>query len=109
MQTDTLLDRWDIRHAAAVDWMPWGEGGKTRAKMLGEADGLNLTLVEAGAGYRGSAHEHAYAELLYLVAGRIRNQGQVMAAGDGYAAAAGSTHSDFEVLEAATYVLVWRI
>jgi len=109
MQTDQLLDRWDIRHAADVEWLPWGEGGKARAKILGEADGYTVTLIEAQAGYVGTAHEHTNAEFFFLVDGEIRNQGQTMHGGDGYAAAAGSVHSDFEALTAATYVVIFKI
>ena len=109
MPTEQLLDRWDIRHAADADWIPWGEGGKARAKILGEADGYTVTLIEAEPGYIGSAHEHTHAEFFYLVDGEIRNQGQTMRSGDGYAAAAGSVHSDFEVLAAAKYVVIFRL
>jgi uncharacterized protein len=109
METDQLLDRWDIRHGADSQWMPWGEGGKARAKILGEADGYMVTLVEAEAGYVGSAHEHTYAEFFYLVEGEIRNQGQTMRGGDGYAAAAGSVHTDFEALAASKYVVIFRL
>lgn len=109
MQTDQLLDRWDIRHAADVDWIPWGEGGKARAKILGEADGYTVTCIEAEAGYVGSTHEHTHAEFFFLVDGRIRNQGRTMESGDGYAAAAGSVHADFEVLAPSTYVVIFRL
>jgi quercetin dioxygenase-like cupin family protein len=103
------LDKWDIRRAAEIDWAPWGDRGNARAKVLGEADGYLVTLVEAEAGYQGSPHEHAHAEFFYLVSGAIRNQGRTMNAGDGYAAATGSTHTDFEVVASATYLLVFRL
>lgn len=109
MQTDQLLDRWDIRHAADTEWIPWGEGGKARAKILGEADGYTVTFIEAEAGYVGSPHEHTHAEFFFLVDGEIRNQGRTMKTGDGYAAAAGSVHSDFEVLAPSTYVVIFRL
>ena len=32
-----------------------------------------------------------------------------MSAGDGYVAAAGSTHSDFEALSPSTYLIIWRL
>jgi quercetin dioxygenase-like cupin family protein len=108
MQTNDLLARWDIRRGTDTEWMPWGEGGRARAKVLGEADGYTVTLIEAEAGYTGSAHEHTHAEFFYLVDGQIRNQGQVLGTGDGYAAAAGSVHSDFEVLAPSKYVIIWR-
>lgn len=107
--TEHLLHLWDIRHAAETEWTSWGEGDKARAKVLGEADGYMVTLVEADAGYVGSAHEHTSAEFFYLVDGEIRNQGQTMKTGDGYAAAAGSVHSDFEALAPSRYVVIFRV
>lgn len=109
MQTEQQLDRWDIRRAAEAEWMPWGEGGKARGKILGEADGYMVTLIEAEAGYVGSPHEHTNAEFFFLAEGEIRNQGQTMRADDGYAAAAGSVHSDFEALTASRYVVIFKL
>jgi quercetin dioxygenase-like cupin family protein len=103
------LEKWDIRHAAESEWIPWGNQGDARAKILGEADGYTVVLVEANAGYQSSPHEHAHAEFFYLVAGVIRNQGRTMRAGDGYAAATGSVHTDFEVEEPATYLTIFRL
>jgi quercetin dioxygenase-like cupin family protein len=107
--TDTTLDRWDIRHADDAPWLPWGAGETAKAKVLGEADGYTVTLIEAEAGYSGSPHEHTHAEFFYLLEGEIRNQGQTMKAGDGYAAGAGSIHSDFEVVAPSRYLIVWRL
>jgi quercetin dioxygenase-like cupin family protein len=103
------LDKWDIRHAAEVDWIPWGGQAKARAKILGEADGYMVALVEAEAGYQSSPHEHAHTEFFYLVEGVIRNQGRTMNVGDGYAAAMGSVHTDFVVEAAATYLSIFRL
>ena len=103
------LDRWDIRHAEDVEWIPWGDKGNARAKILAEADGYMVVLVEAEAGYTGNAHDHAHAEFLYLLAGSIRNQGQLMHTGDAYAAASGSTHTDFEAQAPSTYLLIFRL
>lgn len=102
-------DGWDINHAPDAQWMPWGSTGDARAKILGSADGYHVVLVEADAGYRGTPHTHEHAEFFYLVDGRIRNQGEELDAGDGYAAAAGSTHEDFEALAPSTYVSIFRI
>jgi anti-sigma factor ChrR (cupin superfamily) len=104
---DQLAGR-SIAHNAETDWVPWGEGG-ARAKVLGSADGYVVALVQAVEGYRGTPHQHAYAEFLYVVNGRLQNQGQELISGDGYAAAAGSTHDDFEALEASTYLSIFRI
>ena len=103
------LDKWDMRHTAAIDWIPWGHQGNARAKILGEADGYTVALIEAEAGYRSSPHEHAHAEFFYLVDGVIRNQGRTMNTGDGYAAATGSVHTDFEVEAPATYLSIFRL
>jgi quercetin dioxygenase-like cupin family protein len=90
--------------------MPWtGSAGEARAKILGRADGYTVVLVEAKPGYRGSEHEHANTEFNYVVDGTLRNQGQEMKAGDGYAAAAGSTHVDFETDTGATYIVIFKI
>ena len=103
------LAGWNIVRAADVEWAPWGGTGNARAKVLGTADGYYVTLVEAEAGYRGDPHEHTNAEFFYLLDGTIRNQGQVITAGDGYAAATGSTHTDFVVESAARYLIVFRL
>jgi quercetin dioxygenase-like cupin family protein len=100
---------WDITRRDDVEWVPWGQDDKARAKTLGSADGYVVVLVEAQTGYRGTPHRHAHAEFFYLIEGRLRNQGQELTAGDGYAAAAGSTHDDFEALTPSTYVSVFRV
>jgi quercetin dioxygenase-like cupin family protein len=107
---DISLDGWDIVSADEADWMPWtGSAGEARAKVLGTADGYTSVLVEAKPGYRGSEHEHAFTEFNYVVDGTLRNQGREMKAGDGYAAAAGSTHADFETDTGAKYIVIFRI
>jgi len=58
--------------ADEVDWVPWGSGGNARAKVLGAADGFNVALVEADAGYAGDPHVHTYPEFLYVVDGTGR-------------------------------------
>lgn len=103
------LAGWNTGRAKEIEWSPWGQDGNARAKVVGSADGYFLTLVEADAGYRGTAHEHRYAEFFYLLDGKIRNQGQVLTAGDGYAAAAGSTHDDFEALTSTRYLTIFKI
>jgi len=107
---DISLDGWNIVSADEAEWMPWaGSAGEARAKMLGAADGYTVVLVEAKPDYRGSEHEHAYAEFNYVIDGTVRNQGQEMKAGDGYAAAAGSTHADFATDSGATYLVIFKI
>jgi quercetin dioxygenase-like cupin family protein len=107
---DVSLEGWNIVGADEAEWVPWtGSAGEARAKILGTADGYMVTLVEAQPGYAGSPHEHANAEFNYVVRGTLRNQGQQMSAGDGYAAAAGSTHTDFETETGATYIVIFKI
>jgi hypothetical protein len=103
------LEGWAIGHDADTEWAPWGQDGNARAKVLGTADGYLVAVVEAETGYKGTPHEHAHAEFSYVVSGQIRNQGEVLSAGDGYAAAAGSTHTDFEVLEPSRYLSIFRL
>jgi quercetin dioxygenase-like cupin family protein len=103
------LEGWSITHGADADWTPWGEDGRARAKLLGTADGYVVALVEADAGYRGTPHEHAHAEFSFVVNGTIRSQGNILTTGDGYAAAAGSTHDDFETPLPSTYLTIFRL
>jgi quercetin dioxygenase-like cupin family protein len=104
------LEGWNIVPADSTEWVPWtGTAGEARAKVLGTADGYFVTLVEAQPGYVGAPHEHAYAEFNYVIAGAVRNQGQHMKAGDGYAAAAGSTHTGFSTDTGATYLVIFKI
>jgi len=104
------LDGWDIVHAAEAEWVPWGgAAGEARAKVLGSADGYMVMLVEAQPGYVGNAHEHGFAEFNYVIDGSLRNQGVEMSAGDGYAAAKGSSHTDFETDTGATYLVIFKL
>jgi quercetin dioxygenase-like cupin family protein len=107
--TEPSLEGWDIGRADQLDWIPWGSRGDARAKILGSADGYVVALVEAQPGYRGDPHVHGHAEFNYVVEGRVRNQGQEMQAGDGYAAAAGSSHTDFETESGATYISIFKL
>ena len=110
MADEISLEGWDIKQAGDEEWMPWsGSAGDARAKILGVADGYYVTLVEAQPGYAGSPHVHEHAEFNYVIDGSVRNQGQVMVQGDGYAAAAGSTHTDFATETGATYLVIFKI
>ena len=103
------LDGWDINKADELEWVPWGSTGDARAKVLGSADGYFVVMVEAEPGYRGDPHEHANAEFFYLIDGTVENQGQAMKPGDGYAAAAGSTHAEFSTTSGATYIIIFKL
>jgi uncharacterized protein len=103
------LAGWAIAHTADVDWSPWGARGDARAKVLAVADGYHVALVEADAGYRGDEHEHAFAEFLYVIEGELHTQGVTMSAGDAYAAAAGSRHTDFGTDSGATYLSIFKL
>jgi quercetin dioxygenase-like cupin family protein len=104
------LDGWSIGRNDTSDWAPWGgTTGNARAKVLAVADGYYVTVVEAEAGYRGDAHEHAHPEFLYVIDGQLRTQGVELDTGDGYAAATGSVHTDFASDTGATYLLVFTL
>ena len=107
---DLTLEGWDIKKFDDVEWAPWGSKGGARAKVLGSGDGYFLSLVEAEEGYRGDPHVHSSTEFLFVVDGTLRNQGQVMTRHDGYVAASGSRHDDFEVGPGgATYLSIFKI
>jgi quercetin dioxygenase-like cupin family protein len=103
------LEGWDIHHAADTDWIPWGDTGNARAKILGSGDGYIVALVEAEAGYTGTPHEHTHTEFLYVVDGQLRNQGQTMVTGDAYVAAIGSKHTDFQAEHPSTYLIIFKL
>ncbi|MET0641035.1 MAG: cupin domain-containing protein [Jiangellaceae bacterium] len=106
----TSLEGWDIKSFDDTDWVQWGgSSGDARAKVLGVAEGFYLALVEAQPGYRGDPHVHEYPEFLSVIDGKVQNQGQTMKRGDGYAAAPGSSHTDFGTETGATYLLVFKI
>lgn len=92
-----------------IEWQPWGSGDGARAKVLGDADGYFVCLIEMEAGYTGDAHTHDHAEFSYVIKGTVRNQGVTMEAGRGYAAAAGSEHTDFESLTEATCLTIFKL
>ena len=109
MEHEHSLEGWDIGRFDAAGWVPWGSTGDARAKVLGVADGFHVALVEAQAGYAGEPHVHEHPEFLYVVDGKLRNQGQEMATGDGYAAEQGSSHTDFAAVTDATYLSIFRL
>lgn len=103
------LDGWDLGRTATLDWTPWGSGGDARAKVLACGDGYHLALVEAQPGYTGDPHEHQHTEMLYVLDGTVRTQGQVLEPGDAYVAAAGSAHTDFATPTGATYLSIFKL
>ena len=103
------LDGWDIARLDEIDWMPWGSSGNARAKVLAAADGFHLAVVEADPGYAGEPHEHLHPEFLYVLDGAVRTQGQVLEKGEGYAAAPGSSHTDFATETGATYLSIFKL
>ena len=48
-------------------------------------------------------------QFFHLLEGTLRNQGIELSAGGGYAAAAGSTHTDFEALTPAQFLSIFKI
>jgi quercetin dioxygenase-like cupin family protein len=103
------LDGWDIGQFDEIDWVPWGEGDKARAKVLATGDGYFLALVEADPGYAGTEHEHTHTEFSYVIEGEVSNQGRTMKAGDGYVAAVGSRHTDFTTATGARYLSIFKL
>jgi quercetin dioxygenase-like cupin family protein len=104
------LTGWDIGRFDDIEWSPWGGArGEARAKSLAVADGFSLMLVEAQAGYAGNPHEHAFAEFLYVLDGKLRTQGVDLERGDAYGASPGSVHTDFETETGATYLVLFKI
>jgi quercetin dioxygenase-like cupin family protein len=100
---------WDINGTGAAEWVPWGEGGRARTRMLASGDDYLGVLIEAEAGYVGTPHEHPCTEFGIVLEGEVRNQGRVMHAGGAYVARAGSQHTDFEVLTASRYLSIFKI
>lgn len=110
MDTTISLTGWDIHRFDDTEWGPWsGAAGEAKAKVLGSGDGYSVALVEAEPGYRGNPHVHEHAEFFTLLDGSVRNQGTEMTKGDGYVAAAGSSHTDFETTTGARYVVIFKI
>ena len=106
--TSPSLAGWSIADHTTKAWVPWGEKG-ARARVLADADGYLVAVVEAEAGYQGTPHEHANAEFLYVIDGELRTQGKTLRTGDAYAAAAGSVHSDFSTGSGATYLSIFKL
>ena len=63
----------------------------------------------SGSGFSLQFSRDAEQSLLYLIDGTLRNQGTDMERGDGYAAAPGSSHADFETTTGATYLSIFKI
>ena len=103
------LEGWGIGAAAEAEWVPWGSSGDARAKVVAQADGYVVAIVEAEAGYSGDPHVHAHAEFLHVLSGTLHTQGRTMVEGDSYVAAPGSTHDDFGTDDGATYVSIFKL
>ena len=110
MDTTISLDGWDIHRFDDTDWGPWsGTAGEAKAKIMGVGDGYYVALVDAAPGYRGAPHVHEYAEFFSLIDGTVQNQGEVMTKGDGYVAAAGSSHTDFATETGPRYIVIFKL
>jgi quercetin dioxygenase-like cupin family protein len=103
------MDGWSIGRFDEVEWSQWGSGGNARAKLLANGDGYFAALVEAEPGYVGDAHEHAATEFLYVVEGSLLTQGETLTKGDGYVAAVGSQHEQFESPDGASYLSIFKL
>lgn len=82
--------------------------GGCRVTVLGAADGLQIALVDAGPGYVWDPHVHGFPEFLFVLHGTVRTQGRALGPGDGYTAATGSSHPEFETPTGARYLLISR-
>ena len=100
---------WDFGLAAEAEWMPWGEGDNAIGRIVAVGDGYHQVLIKAQAGYAGAPHEHEHAEFSYILEGVVKHNGATLSVGDGYAAAAGSTHESFEVITDATYLTIFKL
>ena len=100
---------WDFGLASEAEWMPWGEGNNATARVVAAADGYHQVLVKAQAGYTGTPHEHEHAEFFYILEGVVKHNGTRLNVGDGYGAAAGSTHDSFEAITDATYLTIFKL
>lgn len=89
--------------------MPWGTDGDAVAQVIATADGYHLMLVRADAGYRGTPHDHAHAELTYVLEGTVVTNGHELHAGEGAAAPAGSHHESFRAVTDAVYLSVFKL
>ena len=105
--TDHTFRGWDFWRA--------GEGGGAgpppggcRRTVLGSADAFAVVLVEAAPGYVWEPHVHGFPEFVYVLEGTVRTQGRALGPGDGYAAATGSSHTEFVTETGATFVLITR-
>lgn len=84
------LDGWEVRRPAELEWLGSGDHGDAGAKKIAIGDGIVIALVEAQAGYVGSAHAHANTECLYV-------------------AAAGSQHTDTEAETPSTNLIIFKL
>jgi anti-sigma factor ChrR (cupin superfamily) len=99
----------DFGLATEAEWMPWGDGDKATARTVAFGDGYHQLLIKAQAGHTGTPHEHEHAEFSYILEGIVRHNGTTLSVGDGYGAAAGTTHDSFEALTDATYLTIFRL
>lgn len=103
------LTGWDMNESGDADWVDWGADGLARAKVLASGDGYMVVLVEADAGYTGTPHEHTHTEFSYVLDGQVRNQGRILQTGGAYVAETGSEHTDFEALNPASYLIIFKL
>jgi len=103
---DHDLTGWYIKDVTGGEWMSAPDGAPF--KLIGVADGLAFVLSKVDAGSRGARHVHKGPEFLYLLEGDLTVNGVEMKKGHGYAAATGSTHSEFSSQQGATFVVVLK-
>lgn len=97
---------WAIANSNEEPWQTIGNG--IAMKMLGMANGRMLALFKFEAGYEGGSHHHEDAEFSYVLEGSIVSNGVVMEAGCGYAASAGTDHTEFRSETGGVVVSVFK-
>ena len=90
------LDGWDIGRFDDIRVGPWGSGGNARAKVLANGDGYFVAYVEAEPGYAATRTSTPTPSSRSSSTARCATRAGRCARGDGYVAAAGSIHDDFE-------------
>jgi anti-sigma factor ChrR (cupin superfamily) len=104
--TEHDLKGWHINDVSGGEWRTDQDGSPF--KFIGAADGLVFVLSKLAAGTRGERHVHEGPEFLYVLEGDLQVNGVEMKPGCGYAAATGTTHSEFASREGATFVVVLK-
>jgi quercetin dioxygenase-like cupin family protein len=105
--SDHDLTGWQFADLASTPLQHTPDG--TPFKLIGAADGFVFVYSELAPGASGAAHRHEAPEFLYVLEGSLRANGIEMKAGHGYAAAPGSSHSEFASDEGAKFLSLFKL